>query len=262
MMFCTSCDRTMGFKRALGWGTYFAIVLTGGLWLLSIPFYPKRCVVCGTPKGGLSVRVPLLLFTMVAGISLVLWSGWHNLRERRRAMQMQQGNRVTLIPDSPNLPGAASKDSPEAQSQLRGKPAPAFTLLDLSGKKVSLSDFKGKPLVVNFWGTYCAPCKVEMPWLDEFSKKYAADGFEVLGVTYDSEVGKDTIAKAAQKLGVTYPILLSDPTVEKAYLSNSEVLPMSFYVDKTGKVIEVTAGLGGKDQLEAMVKETISSGAK
>jgi thiol-disulfide isomerase/thioredoxin len=194
---------------------------------------------------------------MVAGISLVLWSGWHNLRERRRAMQMQQEARVTLIPDTSNT----AADSPAAQSSLRGKPAPAFTLMDLAGKKVSLSDFKGHPLVVNFWGTYCAPCKLEMPWLEEFSHKYAADGFEVVGVTYDAEVGKDTISKDAQKLGVTYPILLSDPKAEKDYLSDSEVLPMSFYVDKTGKVIEVTAGLGPKDDLEAMVKETIAAGA-
>jgi thiol-disulfide isomerase/thioredoxin len=203
------------------------------------------------------MRRVLLLFMMVAGISLVLWSGWHNLRERRRAMQMQQEARVTLIPDTSNT----AADSPAAQSSLRGKPAPAFTLMDLAGKKVSLSDFKGHPLVVNFWGTYCAPCKLEMPWLEEFSHKYAADGFEVVGVTYDAEVGKDTISKDAQKLGVTYPILLSDPKAEKDYLSDSEVLPMSFYVDKTGKVIEVTAGLGPKDDLEAMVKETIAAGA-
>jgi thiol-disulfide isomerase/thioredoxin len=196
---------------------------------------------------------------MVAGISLVLWSGWHNLRERRRTMQMLQQSRVTLVPD--NGAGAAATDSPAADSPLRGKPAPAFTLVDLDGKKVSLSDFKGHPLVVNFWGTYCAPCKLEMPWLEEFSKKYAADGFQVVGVTYDSEVGKDTIAKDAGKLGVTYPILLSDSKAEKDYLSDSEVLPMSFYVDKTGKVIEVTAGLGPKDDLEAMVKKTIAAGA-
>jgi thiol-disulfide isomerase/thioredoxin len=203
------------------------------------------------------MRRVLLLFMMVAGISLVLWSGWHNFRERRRAMQMQQEARVTLIPDTSNT----ASDSPAAESPLRGKPAPAFTLMDLAGKKVSLSDFKGHPLVVNFWGTYCAPCKLEMPWLEEFSHKYAADGFEVVGVTYDAEVGKDTISKDAQKLGVTYPILLSDPKAEKDYLSDSEVLPMSFYVDKTGKVIEVTAGLGPKDDLEAMVKETIAAGA-
>jgi thiol-disulfide isomerase/thioredoxin len=193
---------------------------------------------------------------MFAGFALIVWSGWQNLRQRERAAQSQQAARVDLIPDTPS-PSADADNSP-----LRGKPAPAFTLLDLNGKKVSLSDFKGHPLVVNFWGTYCAPCKVEMPWLEEFSKKYATDGFEVVGVTYDSEVGVPTISKDVHKLGVTYPILLSTPKAEKDYLSDSEVLPMSFYLDRTGKVIAVTAGLGAKDDLESMVKQTIAAGAK
>jgi thiol-disulfide isomerase/thioredoxin len=202
------------------------------------------------------MRRALLLFLMFAGFALIVWSGWQNLRQRQRAAQSQQAARVDLIPDTPS-PSADADNSP-----LRGKPAPAFTLLDLNGKKVSLSDFKGHPLVLNFWGTYCAPCKVEMPWLEEFSKKYATDGFEVVGVTYDSEVGKATISKDTKKLGVTYPILLSDPAIEKAYLSDTEVLPMSFYLDRTGKVIAVTAGLGEKDDLESMVKQTIAAGAK
>ena len=204
------------------------------------------------------MRRALLLAIMVAGIALVVWSGVQNLRQRRLAIERRQATQVTLIPDTPSSSGN-STDSP-GPSPLRGKSAPAFTLVDLDGKKVSLSDFKGHPLVVNFWGTYCAPCKIEMPWLEEFSKKYASDGFQVVGVTYDAEVGKETIARNTQKLGVTYPILLSDPTIEEAYLKNTEVLPMSFYVDKTGKVIEVTAGAGSKDELEAMVKETIAAG--
>jgi thiol-disulfide isomerase/thioredoxin len=196
---------------------------------------------------------------MAAGLALVVWSGWKNWSQRRSAMQAQPQGRVDLMPDNA---GSAASYAYTDQSPLRGKPAPAFTLLDLNGKKVSLSDFKGRPLVVNFWGTYCAPCKIEMPWLEEFSKKYAADGIQVVGVTYDSEVGRDTIARDAQQLGVTYPILLSTPKAEKDYLSGTDALPMSFYVDKTGKVIEVTAGLGSKDELESMVKETIASGGK
>jgi thiol-disulfide isomerase/thioredoxin len=194
---------------------------------------------------------------MLSGISLVVWSGYHNLRQRRLALEAQQAARVTLIPDTPD----ASGDAPAAPSPLLGKPAPSLSLKDLNGKQVTLADFKGHPLVVNFWGTYCAPCKIEMPWLQDLSKKYAADGFDVIGVTYDSEVGKDTISKDVQKLGVTYPILLSDPKAEKDYLSDSEVLPMSFYVDKTGKVIQVTAGAGSENELEAMVKQTIAAGA-
>jgi thiol-disulfide isomerase/thioredoxin len=205
------------------------------------------------------MRRAILLLMMAAGIALVVWSGWKNWSQRRSAMQAQQQDRVDLMPDNA---GSAASYAYTDQSPLRGKPAPAFTLLDLNGKKVSLSDFKGRPLVVNFWGTYCAPCKIEMPWLEEFSKKYAPDGLQIVGITYDSEVGRDTIARDAQQLGVTYPILLSTPKAEKDYLSGTDALPMSFYVDKTGKVIEVTAGLGSKDELESMVKETIASGGK
>ncbi len=205
------------------------------------------------------MRRAILLLMMAAGLALVVWSGWKNWSQRRSAMQAQPQGRVDLMPDNA---GSAASYAYTDQSPLRGKPAPAFTLLDLNGKKVSLSDFKGRPLVVNFWGTYCAPCKIKMPWLEEFSKKYAPDGLQIVGITYDSEAGRDTIARDAQQLGVTYPILLSTPKAEKDYLSGTDALPMSFYVDKTGKVIEVTAGLGSKDELESMVKETIASGGK
>jgi thiol-disulfide isomerase/thioredoxin len=203
------------------------------------------------------MRRALLLLMMVAGISLVVWSGYHNIRLRRLAAQAQPTH-VTLIPDD----STASASAEPLPSPLLGKPAPPLSLEDLSGKRVSLSDFKGHPLVVNYWATYCGPCKFEMPWLETFSKKYAADGFDVIGVTFDSEVGKETISKDVQKLGVTYPILLSDAKAEKDYLGDTDGLPISFYVDRTGKVIQVTMGLGSEDQLEAMVKQTIAAGAK
>lgn len=193
---------------------------------------------------------------MAAGLALVVWSGWQNWLARGTAAQRQQQARVDLVPDQP------ANSSSDGQSPLQGKPAPAFTLLDLNGKKVSLSDFKGRPLLINYWGTYCAPCMVEMPWLQDFSRKYAPDGLAIIGITYDSEVGRDAIARTTGKLGVTYPILLSTPKAEKDYLSNTEALPMSFYVDRSGKIIEISAGLGSKDELESMVKETIASGGK
>jgi len=213
------------------------------------------------------IRKAVLLLTMVAGISLVLWAGWHNLRERRRAMQLHEQERVDLLPGAGGATGSSGAGSTSGEatagdSPLKGKPAPAFTLDDLAGKKVSLSDYTGRPMVLNFWATWCGPCKVEMPWFEEFSKKYAGDGFEVLGLTDDAEAGKDAIGKSAKRLGVTYPILLTDGgKVQKAYgVDVLDVLPVSFYVDKNGKVVEVTAGVGPKDELEAMVKETIAAG--
>ncbi len=208
-------------------------------------------------------RNGLVLGVMVVGIALFLWAGWHNLRERRKVMQQAQENRVTLVPDKAGNAATEDSQSPEAEAaRMQGKPAPAFTLTTLDGKKVSLSDFKGHPVLVNFWATWCAPCKIEMPWFEEFNKQYASQGLVILGLTDDVDAGKEAIEKVAKRTGVTYPILLADGKVQKAYAPDGmDYLPMSFYVDRNGIIVEETAGLGGKDQIEAHIKRAISSGA-
>jgi thiol-disulfide isomerase/thioredoxin len=209
-------------------------------------------------------RNGLVFAVMVVGIALLLWAGWHNLRERRLAMRKAEENHVVLVPEKAGS-AAAEPDaqSPEAEAmQMRGKPAPAFTLTTLDGKKVSLSDYKGRPVLVNFWATWCGPCKVEMPWFEEFNKQYAAQGFIILGLADDVDAGKDKIAKVAHQTVVTYPILLTDGKVQKAYSPEGmDYLPMSFYVDRKGVIVEETAGLGSKDEIEAHIKKTIASGA-
>jgi thiol-disulfide isomerase/thioredoxin len=201
-------------------------------------------------------RNALVFCVMIAGISLLLWAGWHNLRERRLAMQKAQENHVVLMPDKT---AEGEQPSESAQPSMRGKVAPNFALINLDGKKVSLSEYKGRPVLVNFWATWCGPCKVEMPWFEEFRKQYAGQGFEVLGLADDADAGKDAIAKVAQKAGVSYPILLTDGKVQTAY-GGLDVLPMSFYVDRNGVIVEETAGLGSKDEIEAHIKKTIASG--
>ena len=96
-----------------------------------------------------------------------------------------------------------------------------------------------------------------MPWFEQFRGQYAGQGFEILGIAED-DAGKDEIAKVAKKTGVTYPVLLTDGKVAPAY-GGVDVLPMSFYVDKNGVVVEETAGLGTKDEIEAKIKKTIAS---
>jgi len=201
-------------------------------------------------------RTALVVVVLVVGISLMLWDGWHNLRERRLALQKAQENHIVLTP------GAASQSAnsdADAMPQLRGKTAPAFTLVTLEGKKISLADYKGRPVLVNFWATWCVPCKLEMPWFAEFRTKYQSQGFEILGVAED-DAGKDEIAKSAKKLGATYPILLTDGKIANNY-GGVDVLPMSFYVDSKGVVQEQTAGLGSKDEIEANIKKLIAGGS-
>ena len=195
-----------------------------------------------------------VLVAMVVVVALLVWAGVHNLRQRRLAMQQAQQSQLTMVKDDPGAGDGMIENS------LRGKAAPAFTLLDLSGKKVSLADFKGHPVIINFWATYCGPCKLEMPWFQELVGKYQPQGLVVLGVDQDEDMGKDEIASAAKKVKVSYPILLPDKKIDKTY-KLGDYLPETFYVDKNGSVVEQTLGAHSKDEIEADVRKTISAGA-
>jgi len=195
-----------------------------------------------------------VLAIMIALIGVLFWAGVHNLRHRRA---LADANHVPLIKAAP---ASDNSGPPDAEgSNLRGKDAPAFTLSDISGKKVSLADFKGHPVVVNFWATWCGPCKLEMPWFQEFSSKYKGQGLEVLGLSQDDGASPDDVASAAKKIGVTYPILMPDEAVAKKY-GGVDYLPETFYIDRAGKVVEVTAGAPSKEQMEALIQKTIAAG--
>src|ERR1700751_853463 len=109
---------------------------------------------------------------------------------------------------------ASSKGSlqvPPHGPSFKGKRAPNFVLHDLTGKPVSLKDYAGKPVIVNFWATWCPPCLQEMPWFEEFSHTYAGSGLVILGLSTDLEgesVSPEKVAATVKRLRVTYPILL------------------------------------------------------
>src|SRR2546430_7553270 len=102
-----------------------------------------------------------------------------------------------------------------------GEPAPDVSLKDLDGKDVTLSQFKGKVVLVNFWATWCDPCRVEIPWLIEMQQKYSARGFTVLGISMDEEgkaavdpfLAKERFNVNGQKLPMNYPIVIGNDEV-------------------------------------------------
>jgi thiol-disulfide isomerase/thioredoxin len=124
---------------------------------------------------------------------------------------------------------------------LRGKAAPGFRLKDIGGKNVSLAAYKGHAVVVNFWATYCGPCKLEMPWFEQLQSKYKNEGLVILGINQDEGINLRDVGIAARHVGVSYPILMPDPAVSKEY-GGVDNLPETFYVDRDGKVLLQTAG--------------------
>jgi peroxiredoxin len=143
---------------------------------------------------------------------------------------------------------------------VRGLRAPDFELTSLDGKRVKLSDYRGKAVLLNFWATWCSPCKVEMPWFVDLQKKYGADGLVVVGVAMD-DTDTPKIAQFASEMGVNYPVLLGTDKVSEDY-GNVQYLPTTFYIDREGKIIGKGTGLLGRDEVEQSVQKALASPVK
>src|SRR5690348_552012 len=138
-----------------------------------------------------------------------------------------------------------------------GTPAPNFTLQALDGKNVSLADFRGKAVLVNFWATWCGPCKIETPWLVELQNQYGSAGLQVVGVAMDDS-GKDEIEKFAKDMGVNYPVLVGKEAVGDAY-GGIPALPESFCGRRKGKIVDRIIGQKGRGEIEEAVKKALGT---
>ena len=139
--------------------------------------------------------------------------------------------------------------NPEAfLSTDEGKPAPSFTLPSLGGGKVSLADFKGDVVLLDFWGTFCAPCVKALPELQALHAKFASRGFAVVGVNVDDRI--ELTRKAIAAANARYPMLQATPDVWAAYKVNA--LPSLVLVGRDGRIIR---RYGGEADKKAMLEE-------
>jgi thiol-disulfide isomerase/thioredoxin len=141
----------------------------------------------------------------------------------------------------------------------KSTPAPNFTLDKLDGGNLKLSDLRGKAVLLNFWATWCGPCKIETPWLVELQNQYGSQGLQVIGVAMDDS-GKDEIAKFAKDMGVNYPVLLGKEAVGDAY-GGVPALPESFFIGRDGKIVDRIIGLKGRADIEDSVKKALNTQA-
>ncbi len=177
-------------------------------------------------------RNPLILFFIAAIVAAMIFTGIHMARNNRA-----------------NSPG---------QGQLMGNVAPDFELPTLDGKNLKLSGLRGKAVLLNFWATYCDPCKVEMPWFVELQKEYGPLGFQIVGVAMD-DASTEEIAKFTKEMGINYPILIGKDSVADSY-GGVSVLPTTFFLDRHGKLIAREFGLQSRSVFVDHIKKALSQG--
>lgn len=150
----------------------------------------------------------------------------------------------------------AAQNNSGTLGDVHGQLAPDFQLKNLNGGDFKLSDLRGKAVVLNFWATYCQPCKLEMPWLEELHKRYAPQGVEFVGVTMD-DVSEDTIRKYVKDVNVTYTILVGKEAVGDQY-GGVQFLPTTFYIGRDGKIVERVFGISGQSDIEDNIKRAMA----
>ena len=140
------------------------------------------------------------------------------------------------------------------------KTAPDFALKDSDGKVVHLSDYKGKVVLLDFWATWCGPCKLEIPWFMDLQRKNKDRGFEVLGVSMDDE-GWEVVKPFLNDLKVNYRVVMGNDTTAQTY-GGVDALPTTFLIDKTGKIAAVHVGLASRKDFEDGVEELLQTPAE
>jgi len=142
--------------------------------------------------------------------------------------------------------------------------APTISIQDLDGKNVTLQDYKGKVVLVNFWATWCAPCKVEIHWMIELQQKYTPRGFTILGVSMDED-GKKAIDPFLQKErfdvdgkqeAMSYPILLGNDTIADKF-GGILGLPTSMLFNREGKKVRTIVGLVNHDDISKAIQDLL-----
>jgi cytochrome c biogenesis protein CcmG/thiol:disulfide interchange protein DsbE len=124
-------------------------------------------------------------------------------------------------------------------SPLLGQPAPEISLSTVDGVPVSLSALRGRPVIVNFWASWCVPCRDEFPLLVEAYERYSGQGLEILGVIHDD--GPQTAAAFARSYGATWP-LLQDPDDAAWRVYRGALVPITYYIDRAGIIRAISYG--------------------
>ncbi|HEX8984408.1 MAG TPA: TlpA disulfide reductase family protein [Bryobacteraceae bacterium] len=149
----------------------------------------------------------------------------------------------------------ASRVKPATERKL----APNFSLQDPNGRSVQLADYRGKVVLLNFWATWCGPCKIEVPWFVEFERQHKDQGFAVVGVSMDED-GWQAVKPFMADMGINYRVLLGNDNIAQIY-GGVDSLPTTFIIDRDGRIAAVHLGLVSKSVYENDLKQLFEASA-
>ena len=143
----------------------------------------------------------------------------------------------------------------QVESESAGGPLPAFSLQDLEGDPFTQEDLDGKVALINFWATWCGPCKIEMPWFVDFQRQFKDRGFTVLAISLD-EGGWDPVRAFADEMDFNFPVVLGGDPVSEAF-GGIYVLPTTLIVDRSGEIVYRHSGLAPKATYEQEIESLL-----
>jgi thiol-disulfide isomerase/thioredoxin len=151
--------------------------------------------------------------------------------------------------------------APSASAPAKPTEAPTVSLKDLNDKDVTLQQYKGQVVLVNFWATWCEPCKEEIPWMIEFQQKYSPRGFTILGVSMDEDgkkaiepfLAKERFDVGGQKEAMDYPILLGSDSIAEKF-GGILGLPTSMLFTRDGKKVRTIVGIVNRDDMSKAIE--------
>ncbi len=148
----------------------------------------------------------------------------------------------------------ACQNKPGPQKTADRSSAPDFTLRDTSGSDVKLSNYRGKIVLLEFWASWCPPCKATIPELISMQNKYRDKGFEVIGISLDYEDNPPSkVSKFSEEHGINYKVLIGDDAVQKLYHVSS--IPQAFLIDRNGRIVQSYSGY--VEKMESLIGDEI-----
>ena len=145
-----------------------------------------------------------------------------------------------------------AEGQPEGNPAFKPGPAPDWQLKDLQDKPVRWADFKGKVVILDFWATWCPPCRAEIPDFIDLQKQFGSQGLAVVGVAMDQD-GPAVVKKFVEKVGINYPVVIGDEAMSKKF-GGIEGFPTTFVIDRQGRMVRQFLGLTERGEFEKAIK--------